>query len=171
MSKRRVLVYDDDADAVGRLLVLVKLLGHEAVGTVHVSEGSDALNTAPFDLLLARLGMSGYDLAVIASAKRPGVEVVFIAGEASASASGAFVRHPVLREPYTREQVESILSRAFALHGVKVAASTYIQTVRTACAAPGSGESTEALATAAKHIEAVRGHVKTVLSGDPGEAG
>jgi hypothetical protein len=157
MAKRRVLVYDDEAEGIARLLVLLTLLGHEAIGTLNVCEGAEAMELAPVDLLLARQDLRGYDLAVLARARRPSVEIAFIA-DAYAPPGGAFRHCPVLTEPYTRAQLEALLVRVFALQAVKVAAARYVQTVRTACSHAGCNASTEALAAAAEHIEVVRRH-------------
>ena len=157
--KRRVLIYDDDAVTLGRLLVDVALLGYEVVGTLHVREGTEALDDAPFDLLLARLNDAGYDLAVVASAKRPSVGVTFLIGTGAAP-NGAFAHCAVLAEPLTPERLRAVLSRALATQAVKAAAASYIEAVRAACLDAGSSASTQALAAAAAHIETVRSRAR-----------
>ena len=166
MAKRRVLVYDDEAEAIARLLVLLTLLGHEAVGTLDVSEGAEAMEVAPVDLLLARQDLRGYDLAVLACARRPRAEIVFIAG-AHAPPGGPFQHCPVLTEPFTRERLEALLLPVFALHAVRVAAARYVQAVRAACSHAGCKASTEALAAAAEHIEVVRHSLEAPAAARP----
>ena len=54
-----------------------------------------------------------------------------------------------------------LLALAFALHETKVAASTYIETVRDACSAPGERKSALALQGTRDQVEALKAIVET----------
>ncbi len=84
---RRILVVEDNADALDMLCELLHMLGHAATG---VSNGEDALRLLAgqtFDILLTDIGlpgMSGIDLATQARHSHPALKVIFASGYGAA---------------------------------------------------------------------------------------
>jgi PAS domain S-box-containing protein len=109
-SVRRILVVEDNADALEMLCELLKMLGHHTQG---VANGEDALRMLAdqtFDTLLTDIGlpgMSGIDLAGQAKANQPDLKIIFASGYGATEDLG--YEAASLPKPYDLAQLQSIL--------------------------------------------------------------
>ncbi|MDM0106711.1 response regulator [Variovorax sp. J22R24] len=108
----RVLVVEDDPDALAATVEMLQLLGHWAAGVRSAETAKDRYLDGAFDVLLTDIGLpalSGMDL-VESLRTRQKLEVIFATGRPAPA-------EPIegtlwLQKPFTVEQLESALSRA-----------------------------------------------------------
>lgn len=106
----RVLVVEDDADALGATLAALRALGHWATGVTSAESAIARYLPGAFDLLMLDVGLpglSGQDLAAkLLSTER--IAVIF------ASGSSPPARPPLgcawLRKPYTLDELNNALT-------------------------------------------------------------
>ncbi|HEY1606975.1 MAG TPA: PAS domain S-box protein [Allosphingosinicella sp.] len=115
-SRARILVVDDDSDVRSFLAEALRDLGHEVRAAESGEEAIAELQTWPPDLALidyAMPGMNGADTARAAREAAPGLPIVFVTGYAESerleSVLGPAV--PVLRKPFTVEQLDAVLAQ------------------------------------------------------------
>ncbi|WP_051933118.1 response regulator [Massilia sp. BSC265] len=80
---RRILVVEDNPDALDMLCELLKMLGQDPQGAGDGEEAIGLLAEQEFDVLLTDIGlpgMSGIDLAVQAKHRQPALKIVFASG-------------------------------------------------------------------------------------------
>lgn len=107
---RRILVVEDNADALDMLCELLKMLGHEVHGVSSAEQAMDALADSNIDTLLTDIGlpgMSGIDLAVHANKHRPDLKIIFASGYGLVEELGFEVSS--LPKPYDITQLQNIL--------------------------------------------------------------
>lgn len=110
----RVLVVEDEPDALAATVELLQLLGHWATGVKSAEVAKDRFLAGAFDILLTDIGLpalSGYDL-VDSLHERHAVPVVFVTGrpQPSEPMPGTFW----LQKPFGVEQLEQVLAQAAA---------------------------------------------------------
>ncbi|MFN3790856.1 response regulator [Massilia sp.] len=80
---RRILVVEDNADALDMLCELLRMLGQAPRGVLSGEEAMRLVGEQEFDVLLTDIGlpgMSGVDLAIQAKHRRPTLQIVFASG-------------------------------------------------------------------------------------------
>lgn len=106
----RILVVEDDADALATTLAAVQALGHCAAGVTSAESATTRYLPGAFDLLLLDVGLpslSGRDLAESILAIE-GIPVVFASGNASRTM--ALPGYAWLRKPFTLDELDDVLS-------------------------------------------------------------
>jgi CheY-like chemotaxis protein len=108
-----ILLVDDDEAVRETTAQMLQALGFEVA---QAGSGGAALEMLDgprrFDLLLldfAMPGMNGADVAKAASARRPGLPILFVTGYADLAAL-ANVGHPVIRKPFESRDLASSLA-------------------------------------------------------------
>lgn len=109
----RVLVVEDDPQALTSTVELLTLLGHWATGVKSAEVAKDRFIDGAFDVLLTDIGLpalSGYDLVAGLPPGKHRIQVIFATGHAAPAEaiSGTLW----LQKPFTTEQLEAALSRA-----------------------------------------------------------
>jgi DNA-binding response OmpR family regulator len=113
----RVLVVEDDADALSATVEMLQLLGHWATGVRSAESAKDRFYDKAFDVLMTDVGLpalSGLDLADILRT-RHGVDrlgIIFASGRPPPETPipGALW----LQKPFSIEQLEAALARTAA---------------------------------------------------------
>ena len=112
----RVLLVEDNADVAGVATAMLHSLGWDVVAVDRARLGLERLDD-PFDLLLSDVvmpdGMSGLTLAQTARARQPNLPILLISGYSEAAAAGQ-TEFPVLRKPFTLEQLAHAVSGVMA---------------------------------------------------------
>ncbi len=109
----RVLVVEDDAEALSSTVELLTLLGHWATGVKSAEVAKDRFIDGAFDVLLTDIGLpalSGYDLVASLPPGKHHIQVIFATGQAEPA-------EPIpgtlwLQKPFSTEQLEAALARA-----------------------------------------------------------
>lgn len=112
-SGLRVLVVEDDPQALTSTVELLTLLGHWATGVKSAEVAKDRFIDGAFDVLLTDIGLpalSGYDLVASLPSGKHHVQVIFATGHAAPD-------EPIpgtlwLQKPFTTEQLEAALAQA-----------------------------------------------------------
>lgn len=107
---RRILVVEDNADALDMLCALLKMLGHEVHGVSSAEQATVALADQNFDTLLTDIGlpgMSGLDLAVQAKQRQADLKIIFASGYGAVENLG--FQASSLPKPYDLTQLQNIL--------------------------------------------------------------
>jgi CheY-like chemotaxis protein len=107
----RVLVVEDDPDALASILEMLQLLGHWAAGVRSAEIAKDRFFEGAFDVLMTDVGLpalSGLDLAEILRA-RHALEIIFVTGRPRPA-------QPMpgtvwLRKPFDVEQLQAALGQ------------------------------------------------------------
>ena len=110
----RILVVEDEPDALAATVELLQVLGHWATGVKSAEVAKDRFLPGAFDLLLTDIGLpalSGYDLVDSLRAQHA-VPVVFVTGRPRPAEPmpGTFW----LQKPFSVEQLAQVLSLAAA---------------------------------------------------------
>lgn len=108
----RILVVEDEPDALAATVELLQALGHWATGVKSAEVAKDRFLPGAFDLLLTDIGLpalSGYDLVASLPAHHA-VPVVFVTGrpEPIEPLAGTFW----LQKPFSVDQLEQVLAQA-----------------------------------------------------------
>jgi PAS domain S-box-containing protein len=112
-----ILIVDDDADVRAFMADALQSLGH----TPHVADGPEAglrrLDESEPDLVMldfAMPGMNGAELAQEIRARRADLPIVFVTGYAESDQLAAAVGTdvPVLRKPFTLDELAALIARA-----------------------------------------------------------
>jgi CheY-like chemotaxis protein/two-component sensor histidine kinase len=116
----RVLVVDDDPDVRGFLDASLKSLGYTTVLAEDGFAGLAALERSAPDAMIvdfAMPGISGAEVARAARARRPDLAIIFSSGyfDTTAIADIAGPRAPMLRKPFSVDELEAVLARCPAL--------------------------------------------------------
>ena len=114
-SRLRVLVVEDDPQALSTTVELLNLLGHWAAGVKSAEMARDRFIDGAFDVLLTDIGLpalSGYDLVASLPAGKHPIQVIFASGQPAPE-------KPIpgtvwLQKPFSAEQLEAVLARADA---------------------------------------------------------
>lgn len=110
----RILLAEDDNSLRGFLTRALERAGHDVVDCENGDDAIDALNGAGFDLLLTDIvmpGADGIEVARAASARYPGMKIMFISGFAAVAltAAQASPQAKVLSKPvHLRDLVEEV---------------------------------------------------------------
>ena len=107
----RILVVEDNLDAMEMMCEMLGMMGHEARGVVNAEEALNFLDK--IDVLLSDIhlpGMSGPDLAREALKRDPPPTVVFVSG--GSLPQGLEFPARLLKKPFTMEQLSQLLSQA-----------------------------------------------------------
>ncbi len=112
-----VLVVEDDPDVRDSTVAMFEVLGYRALAAEDGAAALDVLNGAiPVDLLFTDVvmpkGMSGFDLARLATERCSDLKVIFTSGypEAELRRSGlSETEFPLLKKPYTFEELGAAL--------------------------------------------------------------
>jgi DNA-binding response OmpR family regulator len=105
----RVLVVEDDPDALTSLVEMVLLLGHWATGVRSAEIAKDRFLSSAFDVLMTDIGLpalSGFDLVESLREAHP-VDVIFVSGRARPDKLPGNASW--LQKPFTVEQLEAAL--------------------------------------------------------------
>lgn len=123
-SRGRLLVIDDNPTILQNLTDLLRLAGHEVVGTSTGEAGLKAFTTASFDLVLTDLGMpglTGFDVADAiareAARRNVRVPVLLLTGWSEQVDRDQAARHgiaEVLRKPFRAIEIEAAVQRTLA---------------------------------------------------------
>ena len=110
----RILVVEDEPDALAATVELLQALGHWATGVKSAEVAKDRFLPGAFDLLLTDIGLpalSGYDLVESLRAQHA-MPVVFVTGRPRPAEpmAGTFW----LQKPFSVEQLEQVLAQATA---------------------------------------------------------
>lgn len=111
----KILVVEDNADALQVVCDLFGLLGHAATAAADAEQAWELLRRQEFDVLFTDIslpGMSGLALARQARCLRPGLRVIFSSGYGSDwPDSGIGFPAAVLRKPYDLAELQAALAR------------------------------------------------------------
>jgi CheY-like chemotaxis protein len=115
VSPLRVLVVEDDPEALSATVELLQLLGHWATGVKSAEVAKDRFIDGAFDILLTDIGLpalSGYDLVASLPQGRHRVHVIFATGHARPA-------QPMpntfwLQKPFSADQLQAVLAEAAA---------------------------------------------------------
>lgn len=119
-TRLRVLVVEDEPDALSSTVELLRLLGHWATGVKSAEVARDRFLDGAFDVLLTDIGLpalSGYDLVQSLPAGKHRIQVIFATGQPPPAT-------PVpgtlwLQKPFSVDQLEAVLAHA-ALGGARL---------------------------------------------------
>ncbi|HJV01779.1 MAG TPA: response regulator [Burkholderiaceae bacterium] len=109
----RILVVEDNADARYLACETLRALGHQVQAVASAEAALPALEQGPVDILFSDVslpGMSGVELARLALARRPGLQLLFVSGYGD-----TLTRHlpwpaTTLQKPYELAQLQQALS-------------------------------------------------------------
>jgi CheY-like chemotaxis protein len=110
----RVLVVEDDADALAATVEMLQLLGHWAAGVKSAEIAKDRFIENAFDVLMTDIGLpalSGFDLAEILRARHP-LEIIFATGRPRPEPPPTDAVW--LQKPFTVEQLSQALTQTQA---------------------------------------------------------
>lgn len=110
----RVLVVEDDADALSALVEILLELGHWATGVRSAEIAKDRFFANAFDVLMTDVGLpalSGFDLAESLRVRHK-VEVIFVSGQQQPESLPADSLW--LPKPFSVEQLEAALEASRA---------------------------------------------------------
>ena len=113
----RVLVVDDEPMLLAIARRFLEKLGY-TVATADTPEEALALLDAPgatFDLLLADVrmpGMSGFELAAAARARKPGLACLFMSGFTDEADTAGAGDHPLITKPFSVERLSAAVRAA-----------------------------------------------------------
>ena len=111
----RILVVDDEAAIRDLVCETLTSLGHSCQSASGLDEARAHLGGGRFDLVVTDYSMPGYsgaDLAREARAREADIRVLFISGFADANEiKNAVADAPVLRKPFTRQELEEAIAR------------------------------------------------------------
>ncbi|HEX8955665.1 MAG TPA: response regulator [Burkholderiaceae bacterium] len=111
----RILVVEDNADALQMLCELLGLLGHDASGASDAAGALELLAATRFDVMLTDVNLkeqSGIALARRAKTVSPDMQIVFVSGYDDAMASHIGFPASWLTKPYDVEALMQTLSRS-----------------------------------------------------------
>ncbi len=108
----RVLVVEDDPEALSATVEMLQLLGHWAAGVTSAEVAKDRFLAGAFDVLLTDIGLpalSGYDL-VASLHERHAMPVIFATGQPRPAQPVAGTLW--LQKPFRVDQLEAVLAQA-----------------------------------------------------------
>ena len=108
----RVLVVEDNPDALDLVCEMLGAFGHQVLAAAHGEEALVILSNTDLDVLLTDVslpGMSGIELARGALRNRPALKIIFASGHGDALTRHLGFAAASLQKPYEFEQLESIL--------------------------------------------------------------
>ncbi|MES2129599.1 MAG: response regulator [Pseudomonadota bacterium] len=109
----RVLIVEDNADALFLACEMLKALGYNVAGAADAEAALAELAQARFDVLFSDVslpGMSGIALARQALARQPGLQVIFASGYADTLTSDLDFPCVSLPKPYELERLQAVLA-------------------------------------------------------------
>ena len=112
----RILFVEDNADVAAFARTLLEELGHQVLYAPSAEAALElAVRDAPFDLVFSDVvmpGMSGFDLAEELRRLRPGVPILLTTGYSERLNDEGPAGLPVLRKPYSLDQLATAISEA-----------------------------------------------------------
>ena len=109
----RVLVVEDNPDALDLVCEMLRAFGHQVHAAAHGEDALGILSNADLDVLFTDVslpGMSGIELARGAVRDQPGLKIIFASGHCDALTRHLGFAAASLQKPYEFEQLESILN-------------------------------------------------------------
>src|SRR5712691_8857896 len=125
MSRRRVLVVDDEPKMQRVLEIMLRKMGHDVLLAADGQEALKLAQSVPIDLVMTDLRMPGMDgLALLTALREQGIDAPIITLTAhgtiesavTAMKSGAY---DYILRPFDVEAVEMVVTRALALDRIK----------------------------------------------------
>jgi signal transduction histidine kinase/DNA-binding response OmpR family regulator len=113
-ARRRILVAEDNPDLMRMSCSLFEALGHEVCGATSFDGAAALLREAGFDLLFTDIdlaGKSGVDLARLAVAQQPALQVAFASGYGAPDRDAVGFPFWIVAKPYRLEDLEGVLAR------------------------------------------------------------
>ena len=114
-ERTRILVVEDDVDALDAVFELLVMMEYAPTRAEAPQVALDALGAAPFDVLLTDIelpGMSGLELAREAVALQPDIRVILASGHQVHENAVAGVACVALQKPYSAEQLRGAVRAA-----------------------------------------------------------
>lgn len=114
ITMARILLAEDDNSLRGFLTRALERAGHDVVDCENGDDAIDVLENSGFDLLLTDIvmpGADGIEVARVASARYPGMKIMFISGFAAVAltAAQASPQAKVLAKPvHLRDLVDEV---------------------------------------------------------------
>ena len=108
----RVLVVEDNPDALDLVCEMLCAFGHQVQAAAHGEAARGMLATTPFDVLLTDVslpGMSGIELARAAVREWPGLKIIFASGHGDALTRHLDYAAASLQKPYELGQLAALL--------------------------------------------------------------
>jgi two-component system response regulator AtoC len=125
MSKRRVLVVDDEAKMQRVLEIMLRKMGHDVLLAADGQEALKLAQSVPIDLVMTDLRMPGMDgLALLTALREHGIEAPIIVLTAHGTVESAVTAmkkgaYDYILRPFDVEAVEIVIRRALALERVQ----------------------------------------------------
>jgi len=125
MSKRHVLVVDDEAKMQRILEIMLRKMGHEVLLAADGQEALKVAQSVPIDLVMTDLRMPGMDgLALLTALREHGIEapVIVLTAHGSVESAVAAMKngaYDYILRPFDVEAVEIVIRRALALERVQ----------------------------------------------------
>ncbi len=125
ISPNRILVLDDEPSVTDALQLILTDLGHHVDSAKSVSEATEFLKGAPYDLVFTDLRLpdgSGIELLTLIKTDTPNTEVILMTAHGSiditidAIKRGAFY---YIEKPFTPQQVTALVERALQFEAIK----------------------------------------------------
>lgn len=110
----RILVVEDNLDSQYLVCEMLRAFGHEADGVAHPDEALAHLARQHYDLLFSDVslpGMSGVDLARLALAGAPRMQVIFASGYGDSMLRHLDFPYLSLQKPYEIDQLQGALAQ------------------------------------------------------------
>jgi CheY-like chemotaxis protein len=114
ITRRRILVAEDNPDLMKMTCSLFEALGHEVSGATTLDAAEGLLRECRFDLLFTDIdlaGKSGVDLARIAIGQQPALRVAFASGYGAPDRDALGFPFWIVAKPYKLEDLEGVLAR------------------------------------------------------------
>lgn len=112
-SALRILVVEDNPDALYLVCEMLRAFGHDAHGVVHPDDAVAHLSHTTVDVLFSDVslpGMSGVELARRSLASYPGLQVIFASGYGDSLLQGLEFPYLSLQKPYELDQLQAALN-------------------------------------------------------------
>ena len=109
----RVLVVEDNHDALDLVCEMLRAFGHQVQAAVHGEEALLILSNTTLDVLFTDVslpGISGIELARGALRNQPGLKIIFASGHGDRLTRHLGFAAASLQKPYEFVQLESILN-------------------------------------------------------------
>lgn len=113
----RMLVVEDNLDAQYLVCEMLRAIGHEVDAVANAETALRKLQEGPYDLLFSDVslpGMSGVELARLAVARWPTLQVIFASGYSGTLTQQLDFAAEAIQKPYDIEQLQAMLDRVAA---------------------------------------------------------
>jgi signal transduction histidine kinase/DNA-binding response OmpR family regulator len=112
-SSLRILVVEDNEDALKMVCELLMIIGHQVHGVPTAEEALGVLAANRFDVLFTDVtlpGMSGIDLARKVVSEMPGLKIIFSSGYGAVASGDLGFQATSLPKPYSLEKLQQALA-------------------------------------------------------------